>query len=599
MHKFRVRLTLIMALLIGASVLGAGMISALFFERTHVDELKKYLNRELNVLLTTVDWTKTADRETMIARYEGLIRSLKYSADARLTYVSADGSVIADSDQDPHLMDNHAGREEIRAALNGGEGYTIRYSDTLKLNMLYAALPVRANDGSTIGVLRIAMGLSEVEAGVRKLWTYVIGGMLALFAIGSFVAYRIAKGVTRPIERMTRVAGRISAQDYSARVEAIGTGEMGQLGRAINRMAESLQNQVTHITENESRLQSVLANMVSGVMMIGPDARIELLNPAAEKLLGFTLKELKGQRYDSVFQQFHLAKLIRDCIEHNKPIKSELTFYFPAERIVDVSITPIGGTDDWPGLLVVLHDITDIRRLERMRSEFVANVSHELKTPIAAVKGFAETLMAGALNDKETAQSFLQIIFDESERLNRLVGDILDLSKIESKRTALHLSPIHLQSVAQQCMQMVQGAAESKRIATDARVPDWLYVEADEDRLRQILMNLLTNGISYTPEGGKVMVTADIVGTAETDERVRIVVADTGIGIPKDDLPRVFERFYRVDKARSRVSGGTGLGLAIVKHLVELHHGTIRVESEAGKGSRFIVELPVVQEEEI
>jgi two-component system, OmpR family, phosphate regulon sensor histidine kinase PhoR len=598
MRKFRVRLTLIMALLIGASVLGAGMISTLLFERTHIEELQKYLTRELNVLLTTVDWKNTGNRESLIAQYEGQIRLLKQSADVSLTYVSVDGSVIADSDQDPHKLVNQSRQQEIQNAIQSGTGYAMRYSDTLKMNMFYAALPVKGNDGSTIGVLRIAISLSEVESGVRRLWTYVISGMLALFVVGSFISYRIAKGVTRPIEMMTHVAGRISARDYTARVHVRGIDEMGQLARAINRMAESLQNQVTHITENESRLQSVLANMVSGVMMIGRDECIAMINPAAERILGFSSRELTGQRYDSVFQQFHLAKLIRDCFEHNSHVKSELTFYFPAERIVEVSITPIGHTEDWPGLLVVLHDITDIRRLERMRSEFVANVSHELKTPIAAVKGFAETLMAGALNDKETAQSFLKIIYDESERLNRLVGDILELSKIESKRTALQLSPVHLQTVTEQCMQMVQTTAENKRITTEMRVPEWLYAEADEDRLRQILMNLLTNGISYTPEGGKVTVSADIVNVA-AGERMRIVVSDTGIGIPKDDLPRIFERFYRVDKARSRSSGGTGLGLSIVKHLVELHRGTIRVESEVGMGSRFIVELPVVHDDEL
>jgi two-component system, OmpR family, phosphate regulon sensor histidine kinase PhoR len=223
-------------------------------------------------------------------------------------------------------------------------------------------------------------------------------------------------------------------------------------------------------------------------------------------------------------------------------------------------------------------------------------VSHELKTPIAAVKGFAETLLAGALNDRETAKSFLQIIFDESERLNRLIGDILELSKIESKRIPLHFSPVHMAEFIEKSLSMMSTEAEKKGIVLSAEVDEDIYLEADEDRLRQIFINLLSNGISYTQDGGKVKVRVEpiMMNMDGEYERLRIVVSDTGIGIPKKDLPRIFERFYRVDKARSRISGGTGLGLSIVKHLVELHKGTIRVESEVGMGTKFIIDLPVI-----
>jgi two-component system phosphate regulon sensor histidine kinase PhoR len=233
-----------------------------------------------------------------------------------------------------------------------------------------------------------------------------------------------------------------------------------------------------------------------------------------------------------------------------------------------------------------------------MRSEFVANVSHELKTPITAVKGFAETLLAGALDDKEIAKSFLQIIFDESERLNRLIGDILELSKIESKRIPLQFSPVEMRSLVERSLHMMQAEAEKKHITLEMQVEEDIYIEADEDRLRQILINLLSNGISYTPDGGKVKVKIEpLHSSTDRDneyERVRLTISDSGIGIPKKDLPRIFERFYRVDKARSRVSGGTGLGLSIVKHLVDLHKGTIQVESEVGIGTKFLIDLPVI-----
>jgi two-component system phosphate regulon sensor histidine kinase PhoR len=248
-------------------------------------------------------------------------------------------------------------------------------------------------------------------------------------------------------------------------------------------------------------------------------------------------------------------------------------------------------------MLIVLTDVTDIRRLEKMRSEFVANVSHELKTPIAAIKGFSETLLSGALQDPSTSEAFLKIIFDESNRLDRLVMDILDLSKMESKRIPLFFAPIQLRGFVNAVFELVQAEADSRKITLSNAVEEGFYLEADEDRLRQILLNLIANGIHYSPGGEKVMVQAELYKNIEDGKDwVRITVEDTGLGIPKKDLPRIFERFYRVDKARSRVSGGTGLGLSIVKHLVELHHGQISVQSSLGVGSKFIVDLPLVHE---
>jgi two-component system phosphate regulon sensor histidine kinase PhoR len=436
-----------------------------------------------------------------------------------------------------------------------------------------------------------------VEAKVRQLWMLLLGGLLVLFIIAGIISFRIAHNLTRPLEKITRVAHQISNMNYRSRVNIRNRDEIGQLGQAINTMADSLQLQVNRILEDEGRLKSVLENMMSGVVMIDSEERIVLLNRSAEEFFGFSSEELLGKPYDQAKQQFEFTQMIGECFESHEHIRDEIIFYFPEERILEVNLSPMSHVDgEWAGVLIVLHDITAMRRLERMRSEFVANVSHELKTPIAAVKGFAETLLAGALNDKETAKSFLQIIFDESERLNRLIGDILELSKIESKRIPMHFSPVEMKSFAARQLHMLKAEADKKRIELSMQVDDDIYIEADEDRLRQIVINLLSNGINYTPEGGKVKVQVEPIAVhPDVDyERVRIVISDTGMGIPKKDLPRIFERFYRVDKARSRSSGGTGLGLSIVKHLVELHKGTISVESEVGIGSRFTIELPVI-----
>lgn len=597
MTKFRAKLTLILILLIGFSMLIAGLFMAKVLEDSHIEALQDNMKRELQVILATGDWRHSGSESELIAYYTDQARKIKQSTDARLTFVRADGLVLGDSDQDPKQMDNHLSRPEIAEAGGPNEvGYITRYSGTLKEKMLYAAIPVK-NGKEITGYLRIAMSLEQVDASIRNLWYFLIAGLGILFVIVGIISYRIARDITRPIENMTKVAMQITNMNYQARVSSLSKDEVGQLGQAINRMSESLQEQMERIQENERRLQGVLENMVSGIVMVDRNERIVLLNPSAEYILGFSAQELLGKRYSEAKQQYEFAKLIQECIETKEPIRDEMIFYYPSERILELNLNPISHDDEeWAGVLIVLHDITAVRRLERMRSEFVANVSHELKTPIAAVKGFAETLLAGALNDKETAESFLQIIFDESERLNRLIGDILELSKIESKRIPMHFSPVHVVEFMEKTINVMRTEAEKKNIELSLQVQDDIYLEADEDRLRQIFINLLSNGINYTQDGGKVKVRVEPLDmNAHGDyERLRVIVSDTGMGIPKKDLPRIFERFYRVDKARSRSSGGTGLGLSIVKHLVELHKGTIRVESEVGIGTKFTIELPVI-----
>ncbi|OPH46768.1 PAS domain-containing sensor histidine kinase [Paenibacillus ferrarius] len=597
MTKFRAKLTFILIMLIGCSMLIAGIFMAKVLENSHVKSLKDNMERELQVIRVTSDWNRMGSESDLINAYSTQVKRIKEATYERLTFVRADGKVLGDSDQQPEQMDNHLSRPEIAEAAAQGVGYTTRYSDTLKEKMLYAAIAVKNDSQVTTGFLRISMSLAQVDKSVRSLWYFLIIGLAILFLIAGLVSYRIAKGITHPIEKMTKVAQQITNMNYESRVPAYSNDEVGQLGQAINRMSESLQLQMARIQENERRLQGVMENMMSGIMMIDRDERITLLNPSAEYILGFSSQELLGKRYNEAKQQLDFTKLIQECIETREPIRDEMIFYYPAERILDIHLSPIAHEDEeWSGVLIVIHDITAVRRLERMRSEFVANVSHELKTPIAAVKGFAETLLAGALNDKETAVSFLQIIFDESERLNRLIGDILELSKIESKRIPMNFSPIYLPEFLERSLSVLRKEAEKKHIELTMQVDDDVYIEADEDRLRQIIINLLSNGISYTHDGGKVKVRVEPLDmNADGDyERLRLIVSDTGMGIPKKDLPRIFERFYRVDKARSRSSGGTGLGLSIVKHLVELHKGTIRVDSEVGIGTKFTIELPVI-----
>ncbi|WP_201003968.1 two-component system histidine kinase PnpS [Paenibacillus glycanilyticus] len=591
MNSFRNRLTLTMIIILALSVTAAGLFMAKTFKDNHINALEDNMIREMHIILAKTEW-KQGDNAALFPYFTEEAENLKTYADTRVTFIAGDGTVLGDSDHAPETMDNHSSRVEVVKAHKDGIGRAIRYSDTLKENLLYVALAVNPSDPHS-NVIRLAMSLKEVDKSIDQLWTVLIIGLLILFIVAAFISYRIALSLTRPLEQITKVAQRIKQMDYKARVKVRKQDEVGELGHAINAMAESLEVQMTRIRQNESQLESVLENMINGVMMIDPAGKILLMSRRAGELLGISSGELVGRNYAEAKQQYELSQLIQEALEGREHIREEITFYFPEERLLELNLVPIfQENQEFGGVLLVLADVTAIRRLERMRSEFVANVSHELKTPIAAVKGFAETLLGGAVNDEETARSFLQIIYDESDRLNRLIGDILALSKIESKRVPLYFSPVEMDSFMTKTVTMMEPEAAKKSIKLQLEMEHGLYVEADEDRLRQIMMNVIANGVNYTPEGGKVSVHIESID----EDHIRIQISDTGIGIPKKDLPRIFERFYRVDKARSRSSGGTGLGLSIVKHLVELHKGTIAVTSAVGVGSTFVIELPVLQQ---
>ncbi|OBZ13277.1 two-component system histidine kinase PnpS [Bacillus sp. FJAT-26390] len=591
MNSFRTRLTLIMIAMIALSVSAAGLFMVKTFNQNHINALEDNMVREMQIISAKMEW-KSGELSSLFDYYSEEAKELKRYTGARVTFIRNDGVVLGDSDGDPRYMDNHLSRIEVEEALKSGTGRAIRASETVKQNMMYVAIPVQVIPDQAPDVIRLAMSLKEVENSIRNLTMGLMAGLLVLFLIAAIISYRLALGLTRPLEQITKVAKRIKNMDYRARVKVTKQDEIGELGNAINAMADSLQVQMTRIQQNENQLESVLDNMINGIVMIDRGGKIVLMNRRAEEVLGFSARELVGRHYAEAKQQYELSQMIQEGLKSKQHLREEITFYFPEERLLELNLVPIHPEgNEFSGVLLVLQDVSAIRRLERMRSEFVANVSHELKTPITAVKGFAETLLGGAVNDEETARSFLQIIFDESDRLNRLIGDILELSKIESRRVPLVFSPVEVDSFVEKSIRLMESEASRKNIELTMNIEPGLYVEADEDRLRQIIMNLLSNGINYTPEGGKVSLKVEGLG----DDHIRIQITDSGIGIPKKDLPRIFERFYRVDKARSRSSGGTGLGLSIVKHLVELHKGTISVTSAVGVGSTFTIELPVLQ----
>ncbi|MBI2873489.1 MAG: PAS domain-containing protein, partial [Firmicutes bacterium] len=521
------------------------------------------------------------------------VENIGRDLDARITVIDRSGMVLADNWEDPAGMDNHAGRPEVRQALAEGQGSTIRYSDTVRSEMLYVSLPVAAPGYETAAVLRVALPLLEIREQNRRLWAMVLTASLIGLLVAAVAGRHLAVRITRPIEEMTKLAGLISRGELHRRIEIRGRDrdETAELGRALNHMAAALKDKISELSREKGRLETVLVNMVSGVIFVDREARIILVNPAAEGILSLDGGEALGFSHVEALHNYELSTRIATVLEGGPPVQAEIELIDPAsDSLVEAGVAPIRGENGGIiGAVVVLHDITRIRRLEKIRSEFIANASHEIKTPVTAIKGFAETLLEGALEDPAASREFAGIILREAERLTGLVEDLLALSRIESGRIRMKREPVDLTVLAGMVVERFGSMAEKTGVSLvlsgEAGRVETL---GDGRRLEQVLVNLVDNALKYTPAGGRVTVSTAGLGTESL-----VTVEDTGIGIPSEDLPRIFERFYRVDKARSRQLGGTGLGLSIVKHIVEAHGGSVRVESRPGIGSRFEVRLPL------
>lgn len=445
--------------------------------------------------------------------------------------------------------------------------------------------------GSVLGVSAVAAGLGfwlAQSIPVELLLAVGVPGLL--LAVYGAIRWGLAP-CRRALEAVTSFLQDVPARRFSQRLYHDPADDAAPLVRALNRMLDEVEMQLNRGEDYRRRFIGLLENMASGVMLLDARGKILLVNPVAAQLLGRSQESLIGQQHLAASHHYELGEIIEQCRQSGERLRRELTVYYPQERVLDVHLSPIPGRGGgMGGVVVVMHDITEIRRLEQMRKEFVANVSHELRTPLTAVKGFAETLLDGAMENPETLRNFLEIIRRESDRMQRMIGDLLDLTKIESGQVKLDFQTISVTEHAADVLRLVRQEAKERQLTLELHAPADPVVEADPDRFRQILLNLLSNAVAFTPPGGRV----DLI-VEEGDGGAWVRVQDTGIGIPKNELPYIFERLYRVNKDRSRESGGTGLGLAIVKQLVAAHHGTIHVESEPGKGSRFSVFFPARQ----
>jgi two-component system phosphate regulon sensor histidine kinase PhoR len=518
------------------------------------------------------------------------------ASDFRVTLITPDGRVVGESELrlgDLARIESHRRRPEVEAALAGRQGRALRRSTTVDAPLLYVALPIR-DEGRILGVVRTALPVGVVtssRAAIHR--ALLLGGVVALgvaLGIGLFVAHR----VTRPVIQMQSVARAMSGGDFSARARVRSPDEIGQLARALNAMAEGLQDKLGDLQHERAKTAAILDSMMEGVVAVDGHDHLLLINERARGFLGVGRGRGEGTPFLEVVRNLDLHGLLSQARAHGQGALTprELVVPGPVERRLQVNAVPLHLGAEEIGVVMVLHDLTELRRLEQMRTEFVANVSHELRTPLTAIQGYLETLLGGALEDHAHARRFLEVVARHTERLGRLLNDLTDLSNIELGKVSLRIEATELGEIVDSVIGIIRPRAESGRVTLRvALASDVPRVKADRDRLAQILINLVDNAVKYTPAGGEVAVSA----RAAPPGVVEIEVSDTGVGIPAADLPRITERFYRVDKARSRELGGTGLGLAIVKHLVIAHGGELRIASEIDKGTTVRFTLPAVQ----
>ena len=508
---------------------------------------------------------------------------------ARLTVITAGGHVLADSGSDPATMENHAGRPEIRDAFAKGDGLSVRRSVTVNRDMQYYAVRYSPAGGSPV-VLRFALPVraadDEVWALRRRLWL----SSLVMLVVAGTASLLISRSFASRVERLQSFSRRVADGDFRP-IEADRSGDaLEALAASLNDSASRLDRAIRTLTEERNLSSAILASMVEGVAVVNSNERLLFANDGFAGILELDAPPKSGSSLVEIVRQTELIEAVRAVVAGAPRVEVEISTGTLRQRIFAVTVASVRAMET-SGAVIVLHDITDLRKLERIRRDFVANVSHEFKTPLTAIQGFAETLLAGAMDDPQNRIRFLQIILEHSRRLARLTDDLLELSKMDADRLDLELHRLSVSQFVQSCMETTQRSAQEKNlyVSVDLQgsLPD---IAADRRRLAEVLQNLLDNAIQYTPSGGKIKVSAVSDG-----EEVTFTVSDTGIGIPKVDQPRIFERFYRVDVARSREVGGTGLGLSIAKHLVEAHGGRIWVDSEVGQGSHFHFTVPVFQ----
>ncbi|NTV29097.1 MAG: HAMP domain-containing protein [Candidatus Omnitrophica bacterium] len=570
-----------------------GLLTGILYLSTH---LRTYLDANLEAsirreLLLGRDLLETHIRDRAgLPDASALAGRIGLSLGMRVTIIDLNGKVTGDSELDALALsrvENHADRPEVRDAIGKGFGKSRRYSYTLRKYLLYAAMPFGGERPA--GVLRLALPLTEVELFERSFLKMVLFAMGLVLLLSLVLTFVLAGFVSRPLCEMAEIAQAMARGDFSRKPSVVSRDEIGELAGAVTHMSDEIESMLGRLRREGEKLDAVLSSMSEGVMVVSEKGEILLMNPSLRKTFLVDMPT-EGRRPAEVIRNVAVLDIVSRLLSgKDVMVSEEITLPAPEGRTCKVNAVAIHRAGRFDGAVLVMHDISELRRLEKIRQDFVANVSHELRTPVASIKGYAETLLDGALEDKDHAREFVGVIRDNSDRLASLINDLLDLARIESGKMPMVFMPVELRPIVERCLGILESLAARKSLRITVEIPDSLpKLNADEARISQVILNLLDNAVKYTPDGGEVRVRA-----LQQENKVCVEVEDTGVGIPEADLPRIFERFYRVDKARSRELGGTGLGLSIVKHIVHAHGGEVSVISTPGRGSQFSFTVPL------
>lgn len=523
------------------------------------------------------------------AEVDALLKDLGRKISTRITVVLPSGKVLGDSEEDPARMDNHAVRPEVKEALAGKLGVSTRYSFTLNTNLINVAIPV-IKDGRLAGIVRTAMSSSAMSSALLTIYEEIFAGGLVIVLLAAMIGFYASQKISRPITELKKGAIRFADGDLHYRLDVPNSEEFAALAEAMNAMASQLHARITTITQQRNELEAVLSGMVEAVLVIDSHENIRSVNESAEKLFQIDSSKVKGRKVQEAIRNTDLRLFVAETLLREEPLEGDIVILGDPEKFLQAHSAILRDVNgNTVSALVVLNDVTRLKALENIRRDFVANVSHELKTPITSIKGFLETLREGALKDPEHAERFLDIIIKHTDRLTAIVDDLLSLSRIErdAEKGEIALEDRRIAEVLDAVGKACRKRAQLKNINLECEADNAIVAKVNATLLEQAIVNLVDNAVKYSEPDQTVIVRAE-----RTDGEVVIKVVDEGCGIPRDHLERIFERFYRVDKARSRKVGGTGLGLAIVKHIISAHGGRITVESSLGRGSTFSIYLP-------
>lgn len=507
----------------------------------------------------------------------------------RVTVITPSGKVLGDSHENPEAMENHSDRPEFIKALQNGSGQSIRFSHTLGRNMMYVAVPLK-HDDQTVGFIRTAVSLSAIEEVLGNIYFKIASTGIVVALIAAALSFMISRHISRPAKQIEQIARQFEEGHLNCRVPIPNILEFAGLAKTLNEMARQLQNRINTIIQQQNESEAILSSMTEGILAVDVKERIVSINKAAACLFNLEPERARGRNVEEIIRNNELQQFIKSAFDSDLPIQKDIILHTDKERSFQLHGTSIPDKNgNRNGAVIVFNDVTEMRKLENIRRDFVANVSHELRTPITSIKGFVETLLEGAVTEPLQAKHFLEIISRHVDRLNAIIEDLLSLSQLEdtqSKRDII-LRKEPLKPILEAAVELSSIKADQKQITVNLICPEDLEANANSLLLEQAIFNLLDNAIKFSEPGSAIQLTAEL-----TDKDILISVRDSGCGIKQKHLERIFERFYVVDKSRSRKLGGTGLGLSIVKHIVQLHKGNVTVSSSAGKGSTFAIHLP-------